>query len=409
MMKDYLLGLSAALVGLSLLPAGTPRLARYTFTEVHMGTRFRIVLYAPDEATAKLAVKAAFARAAELDDIMSDYKPASELMRLCKKAGGEPVRVSEDLFAILVRSQDVARRSGGAFDVTVGPLVRLWRRARRTRKLPDPKELARALKLVGFDKIRLDPKGRTVQLLVAGMLLDLGGIAKGYAAEEMLAVLRRYGVTRALVAASGDIAAGDAPPATAGWKVGLAPLLDPDADPEHYVLLKHAAVSTAGDAQQHVEIGGQRYSHIIDPRTGMALVGRSSVSVIAPDGTTTDGLDTALSVMGPKAGLRLVEATDAAACIFTREGKKGVETFISRRFPEYEYHDKVPAGGPQEECRTGQREYRMSNKECRIARENTATAPGPESPLFCLAVRHSLFDIRYSPWPVLCSPLPVDR
>jgi thiamine biosynthesis lipoprotein len=338
MAKHYLIGLLAAFSGLALLQAGgTPRLTRYTFTEVHMGTRFRIVLYARDDATAKLAARAAFARAAELDAIMSDYKADSELMRLCKQAGGPPVPVSADLFAILYRSQDVARRSKGAFDVTVGPLVRLWRRARKTRRLPDPKDLEEALKRVGYDKMRLDAERRTVQLLVAGMLLDLGGIGKGYAVEEMLAVLRRYGITRALVQASGDIAVGDAPPDAKGWKIGLAPLRDPDAEPDHYLLLEHAAVSTAGDARQHVEIDGKRYSHIIDPRTGQAVVGRSSVSVIAPDGTTTDGLDTALSVMGPEAGLALVEATDAAACIFVREGKGGLETYKSKRLPRYEY------------------------------------------------------------------------
>jgi thiamine biosynthesis lipoprotein len=342
MARHYLIGLLAAFAGLALTRAAEPRLTRCSFTEVHMGTRFRIVLYAPDEAAARLAARAAFRRAAELDNIMSDYKPDSELMRLCGQAGGPPVRVSEDLFAILYRSQDVARRSHGAFDVTVGPLVRLWRRARRTRRLPDRKEIEKALKLVGYDKLRLDPVRRTVQLLLAGMLLDLGGIAKGYAVEEMLAVLRRYGITRALVAASGDIAAADAPPGAAGWKVGIAPLRDPDAVPDHYLLLRHAAVSTAGDARQHVEIGGKRYSHIIDPRTGMPVIGRSSVSVIAPDGTTTDGLDTALSVMGPKAGLVLVEATDAAACIFMREGKSAVETFTSRRFRRYEYRRDSP-------------------------------------------------------------------
>jgi thiamine biosynthesis lipoprotein len=341
MAKHYLMGFLAIFAGLALVRAGAgPELRRYTFTEVHMGTQFRIVLYAADEATAKLAAKAAFARAAQLDAIMSDYKPASELMRLCKKAGGPPVPVSEDLFAILYRSQEASRRTKGAFDVTVGPLVRLWRRARRTRQLPDPKELERALKLVGYDKIRLDPERRTVQLLLAGMLLDLGGIAKGYAVEEMLAVLRRYGITRALVQASGDIAVADPPPGKSGWKIGLAPLRDPQAEPEHYLLLRHAAVSTAGDAEQHVEIGCKRYSHIINPHTGMPVIGRSSVSVIAPDGTTTDGLDTGLSVLGPKASLPLIEQTDAAACIFVREGKSGAETFISKRFAQYEYHAK---------------------------------------------------------------------
>src|SRR5262249_55387046 len=153
--------------------AWPPALQRFTFTDRHMGTEFRLVFYAPDEATANRAAKAAFARAADLDNILSDYKPASELMQLCRKAGGPPVRVSEDLFKVLRAAQDVARRSDGAFDVTVGPVVRLWRRARRTRRLPDPKELAEALKLVGYDKVRLNEHDRTVQLLVMGMLLDL--------------------------------------------------------------------------------------------------------------------------------------------------------------------------------------------------------------------------------------------
>src|SRR5262249_4059054 len=185
---------------------------------------------------------------AELDGIMSDYRPASELMRLCKKAGGAPVRVSEDLFAVLQRAQEISRLSGGAFDVTVGPVVRLWRRARRTRQMPDPKELEGALALVGYLNIRPDAKARTAQLRREGILLDLGAIARGYAADAALAVLRRFGITRALVAAGGDIAVGEAPPDAEGWKVGVAPLKDAGARPSRYLMLKNAGVSTSGDA-----------------------------------------------------------------------------------------------------------------------------------------------------------------
>src|SRR5262249_39046856 len=192
-------------------------------------TQFRIVLYAPDEATAKKASDAAFARIAELDGIMSDYKPASELMQLCKKAGGDPVPVSDDLLAVLTRSLEIARLSEGAFDITVGPVVRLWRRARRTMVLPDADELARALKLVGYQQVQIDAKNRTVRLTAKGILLDLGGIAKGYAAQAALEVLRRHGIRHALVAAGGDIAVGDAPPGAAGWRVGIAPLENPTA------------------------------------------------------------------------------------------------------------------------------------------------------------------------------------
>src|SRR5688572_6790313 len=139
-----LIVLSALLSG-SLAPAAEPALSRFRFNEPHMGTIFTILVYAADEATANQAAKAALARIAELDGIMSDYRPASELMQLCKKAGGAPVPVSADLFTVLERAQEMARRSEGAFDVTVGPVVKLWRRARRTQQLPDPEELKKAL------------------------------------------------------------------------------------------------------------------------------------------------------------------------------------------------------------------------------------------------------------------------
>src|SRR5207302_10058285 len=154
------------------------------YTEAHMGTKFQVIVYAADEQTARDAAKAAFARVADLDGIMSDYKPTSELMRLCEKAGGDPVKVSDELFTVLSKAQEVSKLSDGAFDVTVGPVVRLWRLARRTQRLPDADDLKKALELVGYKNVKLDAKARTVQLLKPGMRLDLGGIAKGYAADE---------------------------------------------------------------------------------------------------------------------------------------------------------------------------------------------------------------------------------
>src|SRR5438270_6922919 len=158
-------------------------LKRFTFSEPHMGTMFNIILYAPDEALAKKSAKEAFARIEELNAIMSDYKADSELMKLCKKAGKGPVPVSVDLFKVLETAQMIARLSDGAFDVSISPVVRLWRKARRTRVLPSKEEINKALALVDWRKMRLDPNRHTVELLLAGMLLDLGGIAKGYAAD----------------------------------------------------------------------------------------------------------------------------------------------------------------------------------------------------------------------------------
>jgi thiamine biosynthesis lipoprotein len=337
MFRRHCLAVPVLLAALTLVGLGDePALQRFSFTERHMGTLFQITLYAPNAAVAQEAARAAFARVAELDRMMSDYQPTSELMQLCKKAGGPPVRVSADLFDILARAQQVSRLSDGAFDITVGPVVRLWRRSRRTRRLPDPDELARARKLVGYDKIKLNAGERTVQLTVEGMLLDLGAIAKGYAAEAALEVLRRYGLTRALVAASGDIAAGDPPPGARGWKVGIAPLENTSAEPSRFILLNHAAVSTSGDAVQYVEINGKRYSHVVDPHTGIGVTRRSSATVVARDGTTADAMDTAVSVLGAEKGRALIDATDGAAMYYMVRTDRGVETVISKRFAQYE-------------------------------------------------------------------------
>jgi thiamine biosynthesis lipoprotein len=311
---------------------GDSGLTRFEFSEIRMATRFRIVLYAPDPATAGRAASAAFARIAALDNTMSDYQPSSELMRLAKKSGGSPVPVSEDLFRVLQAAQDLANRTDGAFDVTVGPVVRLWRRARRQHELPEPDRLQMARNLVGYKKLRLDPHARTAQLLVPGMVLDLGGIAKGFAADEALAVLKKAGIRSALIAGGGDIAVSNPPPGKTGWTIGIASFESPQKLPTRYLLLHDAAVSTSGDVEQHVEIGGKRYSHIIDPRTGQALAGRSSVTVVAPNGTASDTLATALSVLDPEKGLELIRSTPGTAALITTEAVGALRT-LEFNFP----------------------------------------------------------------------------
>jgi len=317
--------------------AAEPALTRYTFAEPHMGTQFRIVLYAADEAAAKRAKQAAFERIGALDGIMSDYRPTSELMLLCKKAGGDPVKVSDDLFTVLTRADEVARKSDGAFDVTVGPLVRLWRRSRKTGQLPAADDLAKAKALVGPGLMKLDPTKQTVQLEKAGMQLDLGGIAKGFAADAALAVLKKHGIDRALVAAGGDVAVSGPPPDAEGWSVAIAPL--EKGQPERTLLLKDAAVSTSGDAEQYVEIDGKRYAHIVDPKTGLGLQGQMSVTVVARNGLTSDPLAKVPAVLGTEKGLALIEATDGTAALIVRKTDKGIETVMSKRFKELHHKD----------------------------------------------------------------------
>jgi thiamine biosynthesis lipoprotein len=307
--------------------ASDAALGRFEFSQPHMGTWFKIIVYAPDAAAASRASDAAFQRIAGLDDTMTDYNPRSELMSLCQQAGGRPVPLSEDLFQVLAASQALSERTHGAFDITVGPVVRLWRRARRQHELPLPDELARARELVGQAKLRLDPRARTAQLLQQGMLLDLGGIAKGYAADQALVVLSKHGVTSALVTAGGDIAVSAPPPGQQAWRIGIAPLESPEKPPTRFLLLQHAAVSTSGDAEQHVEIGGKRYSHIVDPRTGVGVVGQSSVTIVAPNATTSDALATAVSVLGPECGLELVRSTPGTAVFIMQATDQGPRTF----------------------------------------------------------------------------------
>jgi FAD:protein FMN transferase len=319
----------AVLLGAWTLVAATP-VARYEFSEPHMGTLVRIVLYAPAAPAAADAARAAFGRIAALDETLSDYRDSSELMRLSRHSGAGPLEVSDDLFRVLRAAQQIARESDGAFDVTAGPLSLLWRQARRQGRLPDGERLTAARALVGCDKLELDAQRRTVRLLEPGMQLDLGGIAKGFAADEAAATLRAHGIQRALIAAGGDIVAMEAPPDRPGWRVAVAAI--EGHDPAGFVTLRNAAISTSGDAEQFVEIGGTRYSHIFDPRTGLALTGRRSVTVLAPNGTTSDALATAVSVMGANAGIRLVEATGGAAAFVAEMGPGGLRTSESNRW-----------------------------------------------------------------------------
>lgn len=276
-------------------------LTRFTYTEYHMGVDARLVVYAPDKQTAEDACAAAFSRIAELDSMMSDYRRDSELMRLCDKAGGPPVRVSPELFKVLRRAQEFSRRSGGAFDVTVGPLVQVWRKARKTGMLPDRSEIKRARALVGWQKLRLDERTGTVRLTIPGMKLDLGGIAKGYADDEAQRVLRAHGITRALVEMGGDIVVSGPPPGTKGWTIRV-----PNADVAD-IHLANRAISTSGDTEQFVVIGGVRYSHVINPHTGVALTNRVEGTVIAADGLTSDPLSKLPSLLGPRARKRLAK------------------------------------------------------------------------------------------------------
>jgi thiamine biosynthesis lipoprotein len=256
--------------------------------------------------------------------MLSDYHPDSELSRLSRRAPTEqPVALSKDLAQLLFQGQQVAAASGGAFDMTVGPLTRLWRRARRRQRLPSAQRLTAARQAVGYQHLVVDRAQRTAMLKRPGMRLDLGGIAKGYAVDQALQTITSRGIQRALVNASGDMAAAAPPPGQAGWKVAVAPL-QPDAPPSRFGRLAHQAIATSGDAFQYVEIDGTRYSHIVDPRTGLGLTVRSSASVLADCCTTADALASAASVLGPKEALKLMGQYPEAELLLVTQSKQEV-------------------------------------------------------------------------------------
>lgn len=279
-----------------------------------MGTLFSITLYAASEQQAKEAFHAAFARIAELDATLSDYKPDSELSLITQRAVVKPTLISNVLFQVLAKGQSFAEQTDGAFDVTVGPLTHLWRQSRRAHALPEPAILQDALAHTGYRKMHLDPKSQTVSFDQPGMLLDVGGIAKGFAADEALAVISRLGIKSALVAASGDLAFSDAPPGESGWKVAIDALPKP-------LLLSNSAVSTSGSSEQHFVVNGVLYSHIINPKTGLGLTTNITTTVIAPHGVDADALATTLNVLGVDRALAFINTQlGASAVIATPSG-----------------------------------------------------------------------------------------
>jgi thiamine biosynthesis lipoprotein len=325
-------GLTACLAGGLLVGCGSPpgpaaparviQTARVSQTERLMGVPWTITVHADSAAAGRAAIAAGFAEVARLERILSDYDPESELSRLSALAPTRhPIPVSDDLWRVLAQAVRIRDVTDGAFDPTVGPLTSLWRQARRSGRLPLPDKLARAREAVGPEVLRLVPEARAVMLERPAMRLDLGGIGMGYAVDRAVEVLGRRGIAAGMVDASGDVAVWGAPPGTAGWKIAVAPLRAAGddvaaGDSADQLVLAHGAVTTSGDAFQAVEIDGLRYSHIIDPRTGLGVVGPTAVTVVAPDCTTADALATAASVLGPERSAAVIAGTAGCAARF---------------------------------------------------------------------------------------------
>ena len=314
----------------------------HTFQQGHMGTLMTIRIWAEakEAAEVEVAAEAAFARIAHLESLFTDYESDSEVVRLAlENAPGTPVSISKELFEILSLGEALARQTGGAFDVTIGPMVRLWRLSRKNHRLPTDDRISDARHRTGWEKISLDPEKRTATLAVERMQIDLGGIAKGYAADAALGLLKEMGFPHSLVAASGDIVVGAPPANRDAWRIGIRSLDVADSDDRNdlsgTVDLVNAAISTSGDTEQAINIDGVRYSHIVDPDTGLGKTKRIAVTVIGPNATTTDSHATAVSVLGREKGLAFIESLEGIECLIVEKDETGtIAEFTSSGFPE---------------------------------------------------------------------------
>lgn len=268
---------------------------RYSYEKGLMGSPFKLVFYASGDSLALAAANSAFKRVEQLNEIMSDYRDGSEINRLSAQSGsGQWVKVSKALFDILLISQQISRQTDGVFDVTLGPVVQMWRHATRKGIFPKADEIKEALSKTGYRFMKLDASTQSVWLAKKGMRLDIGGLGKGFAAEEAIKVIKSHGIKAAMMDAGGKIVLADAPPGTAGWKITVSN----GSDSLKTMELSNVSLATSGPTYRFMEHNGIRYSHIVDPKTGIGLLFHVRTTVISPDGTVADALATAFSVAG---------------------------------------------------------------------------------------------------------------
>lgn len=290
----------------------------YRKSTVIMDTLVTITVEGISPEQAEVSIDAAFDEIHRLEELLSFWTDESEIAAIYHNAGVKPVKVSPETLEVIERAIYISEKTGGAFDPTVGPVMRLW--DFREKKMPSQEELAEKLRLVDFRQMEVDRKNSTALLKVKGMSFDTGGIAKGYAVDRAVEVLKEKGVPSGLVAIAGDIRGFG--PRT--WRIGIR---DPrpenkDRDILAVVELRDKAISTSGDYERFFENNGVLYHHILDPKTGLPARGSWSVSVLADEAVLTDGLATGVFVMGPEKGLDLLEGLGMEGVIIAEGGER---------------------------------------------------------------------------------------
>jgi len=296
--------------------APSSKTQRYEDSRVSMGCVYTVVSYGRDLARLREAAAAALDEVDRIDRLMSNYKKDSELSRLNREAAKAPVKVDHELFDFIAECLRYGRESEGAFDITVGPLMKAWGFFRGEGRMPGEAELARARNSVGYQHVILNQKDGTIFFDKEGVELDLGGIAKGYAVDRAMTVLKQYGVTSALLSAGGSTTyALGAPPGKPAWEIEVQDPVERDKIATR-VRLKDRALSVSGSQEKFFELNGARYSHVMDPRTGRPVQGVLSVAVITDDGVSGDALDNVFYVFGAERSRASLKKFSASEVIF---------------------------------------------------------------------------------------------
>jgi thiamine biosynthesis lipoprotein len=329
------------LIFLLVFPASiSAQLNRFEFSENKMGSPFRIIFYHSDSLKAVSLPQKCYLLVDSLNNIFSDYTLTSEVGKLSQLKPFQEQRISDELFSMIMYSKKLWTASHKTFDITIGALTHLWRKARSENRFPSEEEIKAANQLTGFKNLILDPAKQTIAFKKSGMQLDFGGIVKGYAAQRVIEFLRMHRTPIALVDAGGDIVVSDPPPFKEGWSIAMN---IPESEFELWnkkLQLKHCAAATSGDVYRFIIHEGKKYSHIIDPKTGYGLTSQKNVTVITKYGADADWLATACSILPVRRALRLAKEQHAALFIayFKKEKlvirkTKGFDRYFEKKQP----------------------------------------------------------------------------
>jgi thiamine biosynthesis lipoprotein len=299
-----------------------------------MGSSFNLIFYHSDSTEAALLAKQCFSFVDSLNNIFSDYSLESELGKLGLQKDLTDIKVSDELFSMIIRSKTAWKRSGKTFDITIGALTQLWRKAKKENRFPSETEIKAAKDLIGFKNLIINERSKTISFKKPGIRLDFGGIVPGYVAQRIIDLLKTKNINIALVDASGDIVMSDAPLGKDGWTIGINLPENENEIWDKKLELKNFAVSTSGDVYRYTIHNGIKYSHIIDPQTGYGVTSQRNVTVIAKYGADADWLATACSILPIKKALKLAKTEQAAILIATMNGEK-IITYKSKSFDKY--------------------------------------------------------------------------